>query len=264
MPVQNHTVMLPVAISNGSSATATRDDIVDTINAVTTTGTTSTDNFTSTASSQHVDMVCLQRGAPKSTPSAGTSPFTVAVTTPGSSTAYEVTRVTCVSASSVKPNDYFMVSTINHDVMFWFIVNGAGTEPSATADKKVPIEIDGTESANALAAKINDVTDYVLFAVPDKRGLFTRGANSADNEDLFHRDPGTRNANPKGESSSPGSLQLYRIKSHSHNYNNAIDFFSAGAGGTSVYSSNSSIATSSTGSDESRPTNIAMNFIIVR
>jgi len=101
------------------------------------------------------------------------------------------------------------------------------------------------------------------FNVPDLRGQFLRGVTGASANDP---DAASRTATNSGNSgNNVGSVQGYQVQSHNHTFSSTVTVTPAGNAYNAAtpplqYFTNGN--TSSTGGNETRPTNVYVNFII--
>jgi len=214
-------------------------------------------------------------GEEKSAPSAGSSNFTVVLTTPGSpigpSANYEVITVTTVAATLIVPGDYTLISTPTNTICLYSIVNNIGLAPtSVTADVFVPVRYTSTMSSADVAAAYTAVVNLIFYALPNPQGMFTRVISETsvvgDPEDdgSVYVDPNynKRSARPDGNFGLvAGSIQIDDIIAHNHSTNAAEIISGSGYKFGEEYNIQGA-SIGYTGGNETRPTNIYVRKII--
>jgi hypothetical protein len=123
------------------------------------------------------------------TPADGTpaTGFTFAVVTPGTVTAKAVFRITTVDASTPIPEGsyfefyspalYWPTVILEKKYMCWFSQSGTSTPPTGVGDYEAKIKIlfASDDEKEDIADKILEAINKLYYALPDMRGLFTRG-----------------------------------------------------------------------------------------
>jgi microcystin-dependent protein len=113
----------------------------------------------------------------------------------------------------------------------------------------------------AVIGTAHGTADGTHFNLPDLRGRFIRGYDHGAGNDP---DAASRTASNTGGATGDnvGSLQADELKAHTHNYNQVNLNFTKSDGGSAVAGTSSSVATSSTGGNETRPKNISLLYCI--
>jgi hypothetical protein len=262
--------VVEIQIATGDTATQVRDKVRDTISAITTGGTSSTaflstENFTTSVSTITVTATNQRIGAVKSSPSSGTSGFTVTVTTSGSPTTYEVTTIDCVDAASLSASDYFTISTNSYDIVFWVLKDGVGTKPSVSGDYFIPFIVSTGEAAADVAATLHLLMNYVFYQIPDVRDMFPRFFSDASANNPWHAATDTNRSGRPDQTTGEviGTLQHDELHSHDHTTDYQPDTIGSGSGedGITQTTANDTVV-ANTGGTETRPKNFLFNAIV--
>ncbi|WP_218814151.1 hypothetical protein [Rickettsiella endosymbiont of Dermanyssus gallinae] len=177
---------------------------------------------------------------------------------------HQLTRITCVDASTIKPGDYWIFSTSYENFNVFAKVNGQG-KPPPISGTNIPVDFIGTETMPEVAQKIKIAINQFCFAVPDLRDAFIRGW---DKDGSVKVDDRYFNYGQGLIGNGIGSFQFDEILIHSHpslykgQYLYASTSPSVGSVAGNYYSVNFSPNTGDRGGVESRSSNFAANFVI--
>lgn len=192
-------------------------------------------------------------GAPLNQPTIGTTPFSLTITTVGNTGVYQNYTYTVTSAASMSYGQYITCSTINYDIIFWFIIDDDGTQPDVVADFYIPISLSGTDIDSQVAASLQNAMNSFLINLPDLSSMITRSVNSSNsaiNNYSYYHDPGNRFTQANISTNTlPGSLETC-----TYDNNVSLSFYPNWNGGTSSTATGSYVDT--------RPNNFAVNKII--
>lgn len=158
--------------------------------------------------------------------------FTINTTQQGTAGLPEIFTVGTVVASAITPGTYFTFSTIfeARDWYVYAIIDGEGTDPALGGKTRLPLRLNGSDTADQVAAKLHTIMNPIMFGLPDTRGYIFRGV-----DDGVGRDPdaGTRTARPDGVGGdNVGTTQADEFKSHIHDVPITSVTVQSGAGAT--------------------------------
>lgn len=266
LPFETNYKLLEVKIGTGDSATQVRDKFLAQLPL---SGFASINNFTATVSTNVVTVTNQKIGVVKSSPSSGTSGFTIVVTTTGSATTYEKTTITCTSASSLSPGNHCQISTNSFDCILWLLIDGIGTKPSVSADAYFPIIVNSTDTSSEVATAIKNALHYAFFQLVDSRDMFLRMYSDATANDNWHYSvDGTKRASGAGFTTGEvaGSYQLPDIASHNHPPLSPSTSFKGNGNGDNEapggQHSGNGLTTGNRGGNETRVKNLLVTMIV--
>jgi hypothetical protein len=178
--------------------------------------------------------------------------------------AWQSTTIHTVSGSSLPNSSYFNFYSNGQHYYPWFSLNGTGTDPSLSNAIGIPVTYLSSDSDVAIGTKLLDAVNTKYYATPDLRGLFTRcvDAGAGVDPDLFLRySLNAADVTFQGL----GTLEFDEILSHDHllsvvNSNSFPPVYAQIA--DSSVTPTASTPTQFTGGDESRPINMALNYVI--
>ena len=231
------------------------------------------DSFTSSAITSPVIGVTVTNtltGASHSSPSAGTSPFTLTVITPGGSGVSEVVRIQTSPAAAIPAGSYFLIGNVGSTICIYGIRNGVGSQPTVSADFYAPYFYTGSEDATAISVIINALMNNLFYCVPNYLGVFLRGVSGGSG---IFVDPGAggRLARQDGATGNVvGTQQDQDLIAHSHRSPNNSNFVTEkagadlGSGGFGLENAGSSSTQNSTygAGIQNVPNNISVYYII--
>jgi len=178
--------------------------------------------------------------------------------------AFQIFNITMGAASTIAQSSWFTFTTLpSNNYYVWYNINSGGTDP-APGGIGIQVPILSTDTATQVLAKTIAAINSTYFCVPDARGAILRGLDTTTG----NFDPDTLNRfsnNFVVAGSLPATYEFDENQQHGHY------FYNAGSGGAPNYDaaswSNTEIVSDiqgdlSTGSAESRPYNIAVNYII--
>ena len=152
---------------------------------------------------------------------------------------------------------YFTFYSNTVQTAVWYQVAGVGSPPAIASLVKVALT--GAENAASVAFKTQTAINSAYFAVPDLRGLFLRGVDSASppnwDIDVLYRG-GIWNLNiPQSQ---PGSLEFMQYQGHEHGIGSSAPATGATPGGSGAATS----LTAANGGSETRPVNMSVNYFM--
>lgn len=154
---------------------------------------------------------------------------------------------------------YWEFDTPAENFYVWYNVASAGTDPMIAGRTGIEVAIDTTDSAATVATKTVTTLSTFYFQVPDLRGQALRGFDPNASEDL---DANSRFIPSSGEvSNSIGSQQLYSVQNHTHIAGDLAQF-SAGTIDGYTNAAGTDYVPNYVGGQETRPLNMAFNFIM--
>lgn len=269
---QDTLVLIPILSSMTAEEVTTR--LTTILSSLVPNGIASNDNFTATVSSNIVTVNCLKIGQQKSSPSAGTTNFTVTAVSDGSETTYAQTTIATTAVSEILSSAYFTISTLSYTIAVWFIIDDVGSEPTdVTADFLVPVSLSSSQSESDVATALQQLLHYVLMAIPNAAGVYFRGYSpqsvSGTVAPFTADDPNERTRVPGSDSTDGddqygvGTYEFYNLQKHTHTISQSY-YADTGSDKYSITDPVNSIGVSSitiapTGSGENRPKNFAID-----
>lgn len=181
-------------------------------------------------------------------------------------------EITTVAGSIIPQSSYINFASQSQSYYGWFNIGGAGIDPMIVGKIGVEIKIESSDTADQIASKTATSLNTRFFSTPDLRGLFLKGLNGTSTQDATGA--ALRYAtNSINYGNAIGSREYSNNISHSH------ELYSTGGGLTNAWSfgtgttptvdpsesiNNVTDAPSMTdsGSTESRPENIYVNYVI--
>lgn len=174
---------------------------------------------------------------------------------------YECDYITCNAGSSITSGSYWTFNNIGGAQTNWYVwyqVNGIGTDPIPSGLTGILVQILSTDTASQVCTKTVTAINSYYYAVPDLRGQFLRAIDPINKYDA-----GPRYSFVDGiYGNIPGTFELGTNLSHYHNYNMAATPLLQSGSNTNCFTMNINSNTSSTGGQENRPYNAAINFFI--
>ncbi len=172
---------------------------------------------------------------------------------------YEMSRIRCVAAASVSQSSYFTFYIGSTEYYAWYSKDSAGVDPAVAGATGIQVDISTGQTAAQIASATQAALNAAYYGVPDLRGVFLRGTDTAEVWDL---DFASRfRYAPNISDPVAGSFEFDTIYSHYHGMPCSTD---TSAGNYVQRSSVSSVNNSTTaiGHDEVRPINAYVNYFI--
>jgi hypothetical protein len=178
--------------------------------------------------------------------------------------AWQTTTIQTVSGSSLPNSSYFNFYSNGQHYYVWFSLNGTGVNPSLSNAIGIQVTYLSSDSDVSVGTKMLDAVNTKYYATPPLQGLFIRGVDGGAgvDPDLFLRySSNAADVIFQGL----GTLEFDEILSHYHKalggsppstppFGNNFDISTPSSGATAN--------TQFTGGDESRPINMALNYVI--
>jgi hypothetical protein len=199
----------------------------------------------------------------------GDSTSQVARNIASAASTFQTDRITCVPAGSITPGANWLFSSPGFDFYVWYTIDGAGTDPAYPNKVAILVALLSTDTVEMVASKTVIGINSRYFATPQLSGYFLRGINSS-----LANDPGERgSANCIVASSTIGTIEFSANLQHEHTYLLSSTNIVSGTTlqtGTNFDVTNTDTPTittitnggSSSGIAESRPLNVAVNYVI--
>jgi len=174
------------------------------------------------------------------------------------SSAYTVNQ----SGSTITPNSYFSFHANSQLYVAWYSLNGSGTQPVVAGAIYIPISYSTGDSTSILAQKTLKAINSRYYATPDMRGMFIRGWDNGAGVDPNSAYRYSSNAANYGDKI--GTLEIDSIVSHLHQ----LTTFTSTSLSTHSPASNANttseqdVSSDNTGNAETRPINMALNYVI--
>lgn len=173
---------------------------------------------------------------------------------------WQMIEVATVAASSLSGGEYFTVYSPNATAFnVYYVKDGVGSAPGTDYD--VAVDIVAADTADGVATKSRTAINKAFFAVPDLQGTFVRGWDNGAG-----RDPNAANRYayvPNYFGDQIGTSQWDMVRSHYHSVPNTLSNIAV-TGATNGLSNSGSgnNFTGNQGLAESRPVNVALNWMI--
>lgn len=176
---------------------------------------------------------------------------------------FHLTRINTVAGASLSGSEYFEFTTpTSKDYAVWCTVDGSGSAPSGTFDKKIQVDVLSTDTVEQVAEKTIEALNAALYATPYLRGIFLRGW--ADGDLVADPDANDRisdHGGPAGDN--VGSFEWWRIQSHVHEFTAAYPGSkSVGPGDTDFETLYTPSDTNATGGNQTNPLSVYVNYVI--
>lgn len=186
----------------------------------------------------------------------------VALKTAANMAGIQVDIVQTVDAIDIPSGAYININTHTLQYYVWFKVGGLGSDPKISGRIGILVELNSGDTAEQVATKLSARLNKEFFQIPDRRGYFSRGFDPNAVTDFDAR-----------MGSGVGSIQYDQVIRHTHPFSYTIyselDNFN---GESSPYprwsgtaTANSTTGTNSgiiSGGNETRPVNVAVNYLI--
>jgi hypothetical protein len=187
----------------------------------------------------------------------------VAARTKDALSGQEITKIVCNAASTLSGGEYFNLYSVSTPFYAWYRIDGAGSDPAPGGKSAIRIDLNGSDTAAQVATKTAKAVSSYYFVIPDIRGYFLRVWNNGAARDA---DAALRwgYGDYQLHGDEVGSYQESLVKSHNHNVVNVIQRTGnteyqrvGGFDGTEVTKTSTD-----TGGDETRSTNVYLNYVI--
>ncbi|HEY2567197.1 MAG TPA: hypothetical protein VGH95_05800 [Candidatus Aquirickettsiella sp.] len=175
---------------------------------------------------------------------------------------HQMTLMQTIAASQIKPGSYWIFATTTPENFYvWYRKNKQGIDPKP-GGTGIVVDIEKTDTAEQVTTKTMIAINQAYFAVPDLRGTFLRGWDKDRKIDIGDRFFNYGQGLIKNHI---GSFELDEILTHNHSYTTARETHTTGNVLTAYCYNAQYLITSYVdhhGSNESRPFNSAVNFVI--
>lgn len=175
---------------------------------------------------------------------------------------HQMTLMQTIAASQIKPGSYWTFATTTPENFYvWYRKNKQGIDPKP-GGTGIVVDIEKTDTAEQVTTKTMIAINQAYFAVPDLRGTFLRGWDKDRKIDIGDRFFNYGQGLIKNHI---GSFELDEILTHNHSYTTARETHTTGNVLTAYCYNAQYLITSYVdhhGSNESRPFNSAVNFVI--
>lgn len=182
---------------------------------------------------------------------------------------FQQTTIIPLPAVSIVPNSYWTANSTGASYYVWYNINNTGIDPTP-GGTGIEVSLVGTETTTQVALLTVIAINRYSYAVPNLNGVFIRGwSGSAGLENFAEPFPQTRlSLYNQLAGNNIGSLEIQTIQAH---YHDIATFLPTPTGfppvkvlGDEAQSPTTPplVATELTGLYETRPTNIALNYVI--
>lgn len=174
----------------------------------------------------------------------------------------QVSEIVFNAANMITPGSYFTFTTPDEkNYLVWYSIDNVGNDPNLFGYYSIPVYLNSSYDASDVARTTKYTLSSVFFAVPNLEGAFLRGTDPNMAWDLDAAQRFTLQS--ESYQNDVGTFEPDLVVSHNHTY-----YIASGPQqkpsdtGSSPWTTNSPVLTSSTGGTENRPYNTYVNWLI--
>lgn len=172
----------------------------------------------------------------------------------------QVSSVKVLAGSSVVPNSYFTINSINQGFYVWYSLNGQGIDPKLTDLIGIPVPYTAVQTAAQVAQATQLAINSQYFATPRFEGAFLRGVDPNEILDIG----GLRLSTVTGIAQNVvGTYEWDDNQYHSHTFSALLGTSNTqGTSGTDFPDTLTESTTSVNGYYDAKPRNFSVNWVI--
>jgi hypothetical protein len=173
---------------------------------------------------------------------------------------YQINTIICTAGNVVPASSYFTINTLTTHYYVWYKVSGAGTDPAPAGKTGILVNILTSDTAAMVASKTQIAINNFQVALPYLNGAILRGLDTTGAWDIDYASRWSLIPNYFG--AQLGTYETDSILQHFHGLGGNAS--TAGSGNASLSSTTFPLMTSTnySGTGETRPYNVAVNWVI--
>jgi hypothetical protein len=176
----------------------------------------------------------------------------------------QVTNIVTVDGSSAVQSSFFNIystdGTTSYDYYVWINKDGGGTDPNITNSTGIEVKVSSSDTDDQVAKKLHDAVNNKYFQVPDLRGIFLRGWDNGSGVDKASNNRWSHSIAVKGDH--VGTFQFSANIEHKHELQRKTGSEGGSGSFQDVNNPDTQDYTKNSGSYESRPINMYVNYKI--
>lgn len=179
---------------------------------------------------------------------------------------YQISNIVTVAGSALPANSWWRFNASSTGYYVWYNKDSTGVDPAPGGLVGIEVDVLTADTDVQIASKTALAINSVYFAVPNLQGVFLRGFNNSVGLDQDSADRFIYANNDSVYGDHIGGMELGQIQSHLHTLTglarDPTQGFAGGGGTLQTTTPLQTDSTNTTGGNETRPINVAVNFVI--